>query len=58
MGANSHNHTINENAKPFSKATTYDQYDISVGRRCPKCRKLYKEIESPEGNRCRHKGKK
>ena len=49
---------IDESAKPFACTVKADDYDIMVGRRCPKCRKLYKEIESPEGNRCRHKGKK
>ena len=37
MGRNSHNASINEDAKPFSKSVTHDRYDIAVGLKCADC---------------------
>lgn len=43
MGANSHNPTIDESAKSWSKKVTHDQYEIAVGLRCDQCLRLYTE---------------
>jgi hypothetical protein len=57
MGMNSHNPSINESQKPWARPITPDEYDISVGRRCPKCLRLYPDIRGHEKPRCRHKKK-
>lgn len=55
MGNNSHNSSINETMKGWAKQIDPDEYDISVGRRCPRCLKLFPGIRGPEKARCRHK---
>lgn len=41
MGRNSHNPSIDETPKPFSKKLTQEQYEIAVGLRCPECGQPY-----------------
>lgn len=43
MGANSHNYTIDESAKPWSRNVTHEKYEIAVGLRCNDCRQLFNE---------------
>ena len=48
---------IDEAQKPWTRKIGADEYDIVVGRRCPKCRRIYPEIDSPEKPKCRHKAR-
>jgi len=55
MGQNSHNNSINENQKAWSKTISPDEYDIATGRRCARCKLLFPGVRGPEKKRCRHK---